>query len=62
MLVLTRKVGQRVVIGDNITLVISRVVGNRVMVGIEAPADVPVRRGELPPVLRDEPLELAIRK
>ena len=47
MLVLSRKEGERIVIGDNITLVISRVSGNRVTVGIEAPRDVKVVRGEL---------------
>jgi len=47
MLVLSRKVGERIVIGDNITLVISKVNGNRVTIGIEAPRDVKVVRGEL---------------
>jgi carbon storage regulator len=47
MLVLSRKVGERIVIGDNITLVISKVSGNRVTIGIEAPRDVKVVRGEL---------------
>ena len=47
MLVLSRKVGQRIVIGDNITLVVNRVAGNRVTLGIEAPDDVHIMRGEL---------------
>jgi carbon storage regulator len=47
MLVLSRKEGERIVIGDNITLVISKVNGNRVTIGIEAPRDVKVVRGEL---------------
>jgi carbon storage regulator CsrA len=47
MLVLSRKEGERLVIGENITLVISKVVGNRVTIGIEAPKDVKVMRGEL---------------
>jgi len=47
MLVLSRKEGERLVIGDNITLVISKVVGNRVTIGIEAPKDVKVMRAEL---------------
>lgn len=47
MLVLSRKEGERIVIGDNITLVVSRVSGNRVTIGIEAPRDVKVVRGEL---------------
>jgi carbon storage regulator len=47
VLVLSRKVGQELVIGDNIRIVISRMVGNRVTIGIEAPDDVSILRGEL---------------
>ncbi len=47
MLVLTRKAGERITIGDQIVLVISKVSGNRVTVGIEAPAGVRIVRGEL---------------
>ncbi len=47
MLVLSRKEGERIVIGDNITLVVSKVNGNRVTIGIEAPRDVKIVRGEL---------------
>ncbi len=47
MLVLSRKEGEKLVIGDNITLVVSRISGNRVTLGIEAPADVKIFRGEL---------------
>ena len=49
MLVLSRKEGEKLVIGDNITLVVSKISGNRVTVGIEAPADVKIFRGELSP-------------
>ena len=47
MLVLSRKEGERISIGDNITLIVSKVSGNRVTIGIEAPRDVKVVRGEL---------------
>lgn len=47
MLVLSRKEGERIVIGEGITLVVSRIAGNRVSIGIEAPKDVTVVRGEL---------------
>jgi len=47
MLVLSRKVGERVVIGDNIVVVVKRVAGQRVTFGIEAPTDVRIVRGEL---------------
>ncbi len=49
MLVLSRKEGERLVIGDNITLVISKIAGNRVTIGIEAPKDVKIMRSELQP-------------
>jgi carbon storage regulator len=52
MLVLSRKVGQRLVIDDNITIVISRITGNRVQIGIEAPDDVHIMRGELDKIRR----------
>lgn len=48
MLVLSRKEGEKLVIGDNITLVVSKISGNRVTLGIEAPAEVKIFRGELP--------------
>ena len=47
MLVLSRKEGEQLVIGDNITLVISRISGNRVTIGIEAPKEVKIVRSEL---------------
>ena len=49
MLVLTRKLQQQIKIGDQITVTILRVKGHTVRVGIEAPRDVRVVRGELPP-------------
>lgn len=47
MLVLSRKVGQEIVIDENIRIVIQRVSGNRVSIGIDAPESVHVLRGEL---------------
>ncbi len=47
MLVLSRKEGERLVIGEDITLVISKIEGNRVSIGIEAPRDVKIMRSEL---------------
>lgn len=47
MLVLSRKIGEKLVIGDNITVTINRISGNRVTVGIEAPGSVKIVRGEL---------------
>jgi carbon storage regulator len=53
MLVLTRKRGEAVVIGSNITITVVEAGGNRVKLGIDAPAEVPVLRGELSRWLED---------
>jgi carbon storage regulator len=47
MLVLSRKVGERIQLGDNITVTLVKVSGNLVRLGIEAPASMPVVRQEL---------------
>ncbi|MFT5527809.1 MAG: carbon storage regulator [Pirellulaceae bacterium] len=47
MLVLSRKVGERVLIGENISVTVVRVSGNMVRIGVEAPAEMPVIREEL---------------
>ena len=48
MLVLSRKVGQHLVIGGGIVVVVKRIAGHRVTLGIEAPGTVKIIRGELP--------------
>jgi carbon storage regulator CsrA len=47
MLVLSRKEGEQLLIGDDIVLTINRINGNRVAIGIEAPRNVRILRGEL---------------
>ena len=47
MLVLTRKLGQELRIGDDITVVIHRISGNRVAIAIDAPEHVRISRGEI---------------
>ena len=47
MLVLSRKTGQTIQIGDNITVTITQVKGKNIRIGIDAPPEVPIRRGEL---------------
>lgn len=48
MLVLSRKIDDEIVIGDDVTVRILRVKGNTVRIGVSAPADVSIMRGELP--------------
>ena len=47
MLVLSRKVGQEIVVGDSVRITVTKVSGNRVTLGVEAPDDVRILRGEL---------------
>ena len=58
MLVLSRKVGERIHVGDNIVLEIRRIAGNRVTLALDAPRNVRILRGELEAAARsfDEPV------
>lgn len=47
MLVLSRKLGERIALGESIVLTITALTSKHVKIGIEAPADVLVLRGEL---------------
>lgn len=47
MLVLTRKPGERIQIGDSIWVEVRRVAGNRVTLAVDAPKHVHILRGEL---------------
>ncbi len=47
MLVLTRKLGETIVIGDNVTLTLVKVAGNQVRLAINAPKNVSIVRNEL---------------
>ena len=47
MLVLSRKANQRIVIGENIELVVIAVTGNRIKLGFNAPSDVSIHREEV---------------
>jgi len=53
MLVLTRKPGERIIIGDDIFVTLVAVrrddeYGDKIRIGVEAPTDVPIRREEVP--------------
>ena len=54
MLVLSRKPGKKVYIGNNITITVVEIKGNRIRLGIEAPGNVPVLRAELTGFLTPE--------
>lgn len=47
MLILTRRVGEAVMIGDDVTITVLGVKGNQVRLGIDAPRSTPVHREEI---------------
>lgn len=47
MLILTRRLGETLCIGDDVTLTVLGINGNQVRIGINAPKDVPVHREEI---------------
>jgi carbon storage regulator len=47
MLILTRRVGETVVIGDDVTVTVLGVKGNQVRLGVNAPKEIAVHRQEI---------------
>lgn len=47
MLALTRKIGEKIIIGDNIELTIFDIKGDSVRLSIDAPKDIKIYRGEI---------------
>ncbi len=47
MLILTRRIGETVMIGDEVTVTVLRVKGNQVRLGVNAPKSVSVQREEI---------------
>jgi carbon storage regulator len=59
MLVLSRKRDERIMIGDEISLLVVDIRGDKVRLGIEAPSDVPVHRKEVyEAIQREQALEV----
>ena len=54
MLIITRRAGQKIMLGDDITLHVMEIVGNSVRVGIDAPKSLPVYREEIWAAVKEE--------
>jgi carbon storage regulator len=47
MLILTRRVEEKLIIGENVTVTIFAIKGNQIRIGIDAPSDIQVHREEI---------------
>ena len=54
MLVLSRKQDEKIMIGDNITLMVISIQGDKVRLGIDAPKEVSIHREEVYKAIMDE--------
>jgi carbon storage regulator len=54
MLVISRKPGERICLGDEITITVMEVSGSTVRIGIEAPPEVPIYRHEIWAAIKEE--------
>ncbi len=59
MLVLTRRTGESIRIGDEVSVRVVDIQGNQVRLAIEAPREIPVHREEVYQVVRDENVKAA---
>ena len=62
MLVLSRKAGERILIGENITVTVVKLTSGGVRLGIEAPAEMPIIREELKVAIEQETQEGSARQ
>jgi carbon storage regulator len=54
VLIITRRAGQKVMLGDDVTVHVMEIVGNSVRIGVEAPKSLPVYREEIWAAVKEE--------
>lgn len=59
MLILTRRLGESIAIGDDIKITFLDINGRQLRIGIEAPKNVPVHRGEIYRIIQEQNLQAA---
>jgi len=53
-LIITRRAGQKIMLGDDVTVHVMEIVGNSVRIGVEAPKSLPVYREEIWAAVKEE--------
>ena len=59
MLILTRKIGEGIILGDDIRISVLEIRGKQIRIGIEAPSDIVVLREEIYKRIQEENLQAA---
>jgi carbon storage regulator len=61
MLILTRRVGEKLIIGDDVTITIMSIKGNQIRIGIDAPREIEIHREEVYERILEERIRFARR-
>lgn len=59
MLILTRKLGESIAIGDNVKITLLEVKGKQIRIGIDAPPHITVHRGEIYDLIQEQNAQAA---